>query len=63
MPTPSVGEIVKNGVLFDLKNWSKVMPSADNLTRGVDRLFRLLAERQGLLAGGWHCAVELRGWA
>jgi hypothetical protein len=54
MPTPSVGEIVKNGILFDLKNWSEVMPSADDLTRGVDRLFRLLAERQVdyLLVGG-----------
>jgi hypothetical protein len=52
--TQSVGEIVSNGILFNPKNWDSVMSSADDLIQGVERLFRLLAERQidYLLVGG-----------
>lgn len=50
----SIDSVVRNGILFDLKNWGKGMPNTDNLAEDVERLFRLLAERQVnyLLVGG-----------
>ena len=52
--TLDLGEIVKNGVLFDMKNWGNDLSNASNLPEIVDRLFTTLAERniQYLLVGG-----------
>ena len=52
--TQSVGKIVRNGILFDPKNWGRVMSGTEDLAQGVERLFRLLTERQieYLLVGG-----------
>ena len=54
MTAQSVGEIIKNGIVFDLKNWSSKMPPSDDLARNVENLFQLLNERQidYLLVGG-----------
>lgn len=50
----SIDQIVRNGVLFDLKNWKNDMPSADDLARSVAQLFSVLEERKidYLLVGG-----------
>lgn len=53
--TAAVGEIIRNGVLFDLKNWGTVgMFNSDDLRDAVERLFITLTERQisYLLVGG-----------
>lgn len=52
--TLAIGEIVKNGVLFDMKNWGNDLSNANNLPEIVDRLFTTLAERniKYLLVGG-----------
>lgn len=52
--TLTIGEIVKNGVLFDMKNWGNDLSNASHLPEIVDRLFTTLAERniQYLLVGG-----------
>jgi hypothetical protein len=52
--TLAIGEIVRNGVVFDMKNWGDTVASGDNLPQLVDRLFDLLDERQisYLLVGG-----------
>lgn len=54
MVAQPVGEIIKNGIIFDLKNWSSKMQSPDDLARNVETLFKLLNERQidYLLVGG-----------
>lgn len=54
MTAQSVDEIIKNGIVFDLKNWNTAMPPADDLARNVESLFQLLDERQidYLLVGG-----------
>jgi hypothetical protein len=50
----AIGEIVKNGVLFDMKNWGNDLSNFSNLPEIVDRLFTTLAERKikYLLVGG-----------
>lgn len=50
----SIGEIIQNGILFDLKNWNREMFGANNLPDTVDRLLDVLNERQidYLLVGG-----------
>ena len=52
--TLAIGEIVKNGVLFDMKNWENDLSNASHLPEIVDRLFTTLADRniQYLLVGG-----------
>ncbi|MEL6902918.1 MAG: hypothetical protein AAFP07_18420 [Cyanobacteria bacterium J06606_4] len=54
MSVSSISKIVQNGIWFDLKNWRELMPNDDNLTAIIDRLFKLLEERQVdyLLVGG-----------
>ena len=54
MATQSVGEIIKNGFVFDLKNWSSMMTQPNDLICSVESLFKLLDERQidYLLVGG-----------
>ncbi len=50
----TIGEIVTNGVLFDMKNWGNDLSSYSNLPEIVDRLFNILSERniKYLLVGG-----------
>lgn len=52
--TLAIGEIVRNGVVFDMKNWNGNVASEDSLPQVVDRLFDLLDQRQisCLLVGG-----------
>lgn len=52
--TLAIGEIIQNGVLFDMKNWGNDLSNANNLPEIVDRLFTTLAERniKYLLVGG-----------
>lgn len=52
--TLAIGEIVRNGVVFDMKNWDGSVANGDSLPQVVDRLFDLLDERQisYLLVGG-----------
>ncbi|MEO0351113.1 MAG: hypothetical protein AAF282_13815 [Cyanobacteria bacterium P01_A01_bin.15] len=40
MTAQSVGEIIKNGIVFDLKNWSSKMPPSDELASNVENLFQ-----------------------
>jgi len=49
-----IGNIVRNGVVFNFKNWRGNEVSADNLLETVARLFALLHERQidYVLVGG-----------
>ncbi|MGL5064150.1 MAG: hypothetical protein ACRC62_29540 [Microcoleus sp.] len=46
MNTVAIGEIIKNGVVFDMKNWGNNLSNSDNLPEIVDRLFTTLAERK-----------------
>lgn len=50
----ALGEIIKNGVVFDMKNWGADLSNAENLPQIVDRLFTTLSERNidYLLVGG-----------
>ncbi len=52
--TVAISEIVKHGVLFDLKNWEKDMTYKENLSQVIEQLFNTLAERKinYLLVGG-----------
>lgn len=52
--TAAVGEIIRNGNLFDVKNWSLKMPTEDQFFQAVEALFDALAEREidYLLVGG-----------
>ena len=52
--TLAIGEIVRNGVVFDMKHWNGNVASEDSLPQVVDRLFDLLDQRQisYLLVGG-----------
>jgi hypothetical protein len=52
--TDAIGEIIHNGVLFDMKNWSNDAPDVNRLPETVEQLFNLLDERQieYLLVGG-----------
>lgn len=50
----AIGEIIKNGVVFDMKNWGDNLSDSNNLPEIIDRLFTTLAERKidYLLVGG-----------
>ena len=52
--TATIGEIIKNGTIFDMKNWDKPLANADNLPEAIERLFKLFSERDinYLLVGG-----------
>jgi hypothetical protein len=52
--TTAVGEILRNGVLFDMKNWGNPSLNAENLPQAVDHLFLTLAQRKidYVLVGG-----------
>ena len=53
-PPLAIGEIVRNGIAFDLKNWGGQSMNDDDLKIMVERLFALLNERQVhyVLVGG-----------
>jgi hypothetical protein len=53
MPQP-IAEIIRHGVLFDVKNWKNPVFSSDNLMALVEQLFTTLTEREidYLLVGG-----------
>lgn len=42
----AIGEIVKNGIIFDMKNWNRDLSSAEQLPDLVERLFSILDERK-----------------
>jgi hypothetical protein len=50
----AIGEIVRNGILFDLKNWHQVMSNTDSFVQIIEHLFDTLSERKinYLLVGG-----------
>ena len=50
----SISEIIKNGILFDMKNWQGNMSSTNELPDIIERLFTTLSERKidYLLVGG-----------
>lgn len=52
--TVAISEIVRNGILFDLKNWHQPMSNLDNFDQIIDNLFNTLSERNinYLLVGG-----------
>ena len=50
----AIGEVIQNGVMFDMKNWEGEAFNPESLPGVVDRFFLLLAERNidYLLVGG-----------
>ncbi len=50
----AISEIVKNGILFDLKNWHQGMSNQDNFVQSIENLFDTLSDRKinYLLVGG-----------
>lgn len=52
--TATIGDIIQNGVLFDMKNWDNLPPNAGNLPQLIEQLFVTLEERSVnyLLVGG-----------
>ena len=52
--TAAMGEIVRNGQVFDVKNWSITMPTGDDFFQSIDALFDALTEREinYVLVGG-----------
>ncbi len=52
--TAAIGEIIRNGILFDVKNWSTAMPEEDAFFQTIEILFDALADRKinYLLVGG-----------
>ena len=49
-----ISEIVKNGILFDLKNWQKGMSNTDQFVQFIENVFDTLTDRNidYLLVGG-----------
>jgi hypothetical protein len=52
--TVAVGEIIHNGVIFDMKNWNNEVANMNQLPDAVERLFAILSERSidYILVGG-----------
>jgi hypothetical protein len=49
-----IGEVIRNAVAFDVKNWPGSPMNSDSLIQAVQELFALLERRQVdyILAGG-----------
>ncbi len=49
-----IDEVIKNGIVFDVKNWNKNLMNIDNLLTSIDNLFDTLEQNQinYLLVGG-----------
>lgn len=43
--TVAIGEIIQNGVIFDIKNWNNELRNMNQLPDAVERLFTILSER------------------
>jgi hypothetical protein len=52
--TTAIGEIVRNGILFDVKNWNQEMTYSDDFVQSIDQLFDTLGARNinYVLVGG-----------
>ena len=52
--TVAVGQIIQNGVIFDIKNWNNKLPHMNQLPNAVEKLFTILSERNidYILVGG-----------
>ncbi len=50
----AIGEVIRNGILFDMKNWDSEPPDVNRLPEAVERLFNILEDREieYLLVGG-----------
>lgn len=50
----AIGEIIRNGILFDVKNWSSLMSDSYDFFQTVEQLFDWLTEREipYVLVGG-----------
>lgn len=50
----AIGQVIKNGILFDMKNWGSEPPDVDQLPEVVEQLFDIFEQRQidYLLVGG-----------
>jgi hypothetical protein len=50
----AIGEIIRNGILFDVKNWSSLMSDSYDFFQTVEQLFDRLTEREipYVLVGG-----------
>ncbi|NCJ07353.1 hypothetical protein GS597_12710 [Synechococcales cyanobacterium C] len=44
--TMAIADIVRNGILFDVKNWDVAMPDVDRLPESIERLFKMLDQRE-----------------
>lgn len=53
----AIGEIVKNGIVFDLKNWQGKRSNTDNFIQFIENIFDTLNQRNinYLLVGGVAC--------
>ena len=41
----AISEIVRNGIVFDMKNWGNDQSGIGDLSENIDRLFALLQQR------------------
>ena len=41
----AISEIIKNGIVFDIKNWGNAQIGIGNLSENIDHLFALLQQR------------------
>jgi hypothetical protein len=50
----AIDEIIKGGILFDIKNWTKIMPTEESFFTTIKTLFSLLEQRaiNYVLVGG-----------
>ncbi|MGB3670342.1 MAG: hypothetical protein WA984_09545 [Phormidesmis sp.] len=50
----AIGDVIKNGILFDMKNWGSEPPDVNQLPEAVEQLFDIFEQRQieYLLVGG-----------
>jgi hypothetical protein len=62
-PKVHIGNVIRNAVVFNFKNWRKGIVNTDTLLQTVERLFTLLHERQidYLLAGGVALLQYVKG--
>ena len=62
---PSIGSIVRDGLLFDPKNWTTLMttPDINQILETIDRLFKTLNDRQVsyVLVGGIAMLSYIQG--
>ena len=50
----AIGDIIRDGILFDVKNWGSQPPDVNQLPEAIERLFEIFDQRQidYLLVGG-----------